>query len=155
MFRCLTRSIECQQRALRIACLLFDRQHERPGNAGAASSRMDQQFLDLASMWLIRRCCEIDLDRADDLFVTTSDDNATRSVLDRRQHFVTPESRGFFAREWKDKTYGGAGVHAVVQEVAEQPDILIETIVCWSPEYVFNQFESRVHRSICSAYVTD
>lgn len=155
MFRCRTRGIECQQLTMRIASLLFDCQHKRPGNAGTANRRMDQQFLDLASMRLIRRCCEIELDRADDLFIASSDDDATRPVLDRRQHFVTPESRGFFARERKDKTYRGSGVNAVVQEVAEQPDIFRESILCWSPEYVFNQFESRVHRSICSAYVTD
>ena len=119
MFRCRTRSIECQQRATRSASLLFDCQHQRPGNAGTASRRMDQQFFDLASMWLIRRRREIELDRADDLFITISDNHATRSVLHGRPDFVTPESRGFFARERKDKTHRCAGVNAVMQEVAE------------------------------------
>jgi hypothetical protein len=27
--------------------------------------------------------------------------------------------------------------------------------VCWSPKYAFDQFESGIHRSICSVYVTD
>lgn len=147
MFRCLTCSIECQQSAMRRASLLFDCQHKRPGNAGAASSRMDQQFLDLASMWLIRRRREIDLNRTDDLFITPSDDNVARSVLHGGPYFVAPESRSFLARERKDKAHGRSGVNAVVQEVAEQPDIVRETIVCRSPEFDFNEFESRVHRS--------
>src|SRR5215208_5779766 len=126
MFRCRTRRIECQQSALRIACLLFDSQHQGPGDAAAPSRRMDQQFPDLASMWLIRWRGKIELHRAEDLLSATSDDDAARSILHRRQHFVMPESRGFFAGKWKYETHRCSGVNAVIQQIAERTDILRE-----------------------------
>lgn len=142
--RGIARRVEREQSAMRGARLLFDREHERSRNTRATAGRMNQQFLDFATMRLIRRRSKIELDSTNDPPVTTRDDYATLSSLNCGQHSVAPEGRGIVTRKRQDETHGGACVNTIVQQFSERGDVVTDVALTRLPEFDANRL--RIHR---------
>src|SRR5690348_1878276 len=99
---------------------------------------MDEEFLDLGAVRLIRGRGEIELHGAYDVCRQPRHDNAARSGLDGGQNLGAPEIRGVAAREREDEADACSGVDAGLQNSAEHVEIGIDGIGAGLPSLDLN-----------------